>query len=82
MSIRSHHLPRRSALDRMSDRDREMDFDLRLRDLGTEIAGLQSGDITPWYGGKAYQLKLSNARLRRLVKRANEYGLWLNEEVA
>ncbi|RNF33981.1 hypothetical protein [Paracoccus methylarcula] len=66
----------------MSDHDRELDFDRRLRGLEAEIAGLHSGEITPWYGGKAYQLKLSNARLCRLVKRANEYGLWLDEEVA
>lgn len=79
MANRSHYLPRN--LDKLSDHDRAMVLDLHLRDLEAEIDGLKSGDITAWKGGKAYQLKLSYARLRRLVKTANEFGLWLDDKV-
>lgn len=82
MSNRSHYLPRASTLNAMSDHDRAMVLDAKLRELETEIEGLKSGDFTPWTGTRDYQLKLSRARLRRLIKTANDYGLWLDEVAA
>ncbi|MFN3312800.1 MAG: hypothetical protein ACK46Q_04965 [Hyphomonas sp.] len=82
MSNRNHYLPRRATLDAMSDHDRAMVLDVHLRDLEAEIAGLKSGEITAWKGGREHQLKLSRARLRRLTKTANDYGMWLEEVAA
>lgn len=82
MGERSHYLPRTSVLENMSDHDRAMVLDVHLRALEDEISGLKSGWISPGRGGKAYQLKLSHARMRRLVATANSYGLWLDEVAA
>lgn len=77
MGSRSHYLPRN--LDKLSDHDRAMVLDVHLRDLETEIQGIKEGSIYG-RGGKQYLLKLANARLRRLVGTANDYGLWLDDD--
>lgn len=78
MGSRSHYLPRN--LDKLSDHDRAVILEYHQRILEEEIAGLESGYIVATHRGKAYQLNLSRARMRRLVKTANDYGLWLDDD--
>ncbi|QEU08695.1 hypothetical protein [Paracoccus yeei] len=77
MGSRSHCLP--GNLYKLSDHDRAMVLDVHLRNLEAEIQGIKDGTIFG-RGGKSYLLKLANARMRRLVKTANAYGLWLDDD--
>lgn len=74
---RSHHLPRGAAIDQMSDNDRTYMFRRMLSDLDQEIAGLESGKISPGKNGKARKLKLMDDRRRRMIAVADDYGLSL-----
>ena len=57
-------------------------LDWHLRTIEEEIAGLQSGYISPDHHGRTYHIKLARRRMKRLVKLANDFGYWLDDEPA
>ena len=83
MTGRSHYLPRASVLEKMGEYDRAQVLDYHLRQLEEEIDGLKSGYIYVTDGkGRAHQLRLVRARMRRLVALAQSFGFWLEEKEA
>lgn len=82
MGERSHYLPRASVLDKLSVDNQIAVLDYYARRLDDEIAGIESGYYIVNHKGKAHNLRLAKARMRRLVKLAQSYGYWLDEKEA
>ena len=75
-------LPRASVLEKLCASDRGKVLDAYMSALEDEIAGIQSGSVIVNHKGRAHQLSLARARMRRLVALAQSFGFWLEEKEA
>lgn len=82
MTGRSHYLPRASVIEKLCASDRGKVLDAYMSALEDEIAGIQSGSVVVNHKGRAHQLRLVRARMRRLVALAQSFGFWLEDQKA